>query len=147
MNEPEEGQDQVAPREVNVVHQGECPSVSGRSVITFEIGKGEQAELLFRIADNSGKGMFCKDWAPISSIDKVLVAAEQVSSRTFHDVHPGKSINTGGFILAVLKHLGVVEMKEDSRYHTRADNNATLERAIAARMKEPPAKTRKGKGG
>ena len=45
---------------VEVIHKGECPSVSGRSILDFEVGRHtEDGTLMLRIADNSGGGMWC----------------------------------------------------------------------------------------
>lgn len=131
--------------------EGECPSLTGRSTLTFQVGHlptDPAKETLFRISDNSGKGMWCKDWAPVSKIDTLLTKNANLSARTFNDVHPGRSINTGGFILAVLKDLDVVQAEEGSRHHVRA-SGATLAQAIAAKLKEasPPTKASKTKAG
>ncbi|GAB3656450.1 hypothetical protein [Ramlibacter alkalitolerans] len=137
--------------EPTVEYEGECPSISGRSTLTFQIGRNPTdttGERLFRISDNTGKGMWCKGWAAVSEIDALLSKTEDISARTFNDVHPGKSINTGGFILAVLKNLDVVKPKEESRCHERVPG-ASLQQAIAFKLKEVAAldKHRKTKAG
>lgn len=112
-------QEEAAP-EIAADFEAQCPSLTGRSTLTYQVGRlKDGAGMQFRIARNTGKGMFCKDWAPVSVIDALLAKASEVSARTFNEVHPGKSINTGGFILAVLKDLGVVKPKGESRQHER----------------------------
>lgn len=124
-----ERQEQAAP-EITVDYQGNCPSITGRSTLTFEVGRlflGEHAVPHMRIASNSGGGMFCKDWAPIAHVDAILAKADPVTARTFNEVHPGKSINTGGFYLAILKDLGVVQPKDDNtRHHERVPGTTVL---------------------
>lgn len=134
---------------IEVLYEGQCPSLTGRSVLSFQLGRDPQSnEPHLRILRNSGKGMWAKSWAAVGHIDAILAKADQVSARTFHDVHPGKSINTGGFILAILKDLGVVRPKEGSRCHERVPG-ASLQQAITFKIKEVAAlgKTRKPKGG
>ncbi len=131
--------------------EGECPSLTGRSTLTFQVGHlptDPTKETLFRISDNSGKGMWCKDWASVSKIDTLLTKNANLSARTFNEVHPGRSINTGGFILAVLKDLEVVQAVEGSRHHVRA-SGATLAQDIAAKLKaaSTPTKASKTKAG
>jgi hypothetical protein len=131
--------DDEAP-EVVVDYHAECDSLTARSVLTFEAGHDPKSnEPMLRISRNSGRGMYCKDWAPISSIDSILAKADPVTARTFNDVHPGKSINTGGFLLAILKDLGVVQPKEDnSRHHERVSGTTVLQ-ALATRIAEANA--------
>ncbi len=126
--------------EMIVDYEAECPSITGRSVLTFQAGRDPQSnEPQLRILRNSGRGMACKDWAPVAHIDAILAKADPVTARTFHDVHPGKSINTGGFILAILKALGVVQPKDDhSRQHERVPGTTVLQ-ALAARIAEANA--------
>jgi hypothetical protein len=121
--------------EVVVDYRAECDSLTARSVLTFEAGHDPKTnEPMLRIARNSGRGMYCKDWAPIASVDTILAKADPVTARTLNDVHPGKSINTGGFLLAILKDLGVVQAKDDnSRHHERMPGKTVLD-ALAARI-------------
>jgi hypothetical protein len=141
-------QEEAVP-EMVVDYEAECESLTGRSVLTFQIGhepEGDEPQL--RILRNSGKGMFCRDWAPVARIDAILTKADVVSVRILNDVHPGKSINTGGFILAILRELGVVQPKEESRCHERVPG-ASLRQAITFKLKEAAAldKHRKAKAG
>jgi hypothetical protein len=142
-------QEEEAAPEMVVDFDAECHSLTGRSVLTYQAGHDPQTnEPLLRIARNSGKGIFCKDPARVAVIDDLLAKASEVSARTFNDVHPGKSINTGGFILAILRDLGVVQPKEESRCHERVPG-ASLQQAIAFKIKEVAAlgKHRKAKVG
>jgi hypothetical protein len=91
---------------------------------------------MLRIARNSGGGMFCKEWASIELIDAVLDKADPVTARTFNEVHPGRSINTGGFILAILKDLGVVKSKDDNTRHQERVGGTTVLKALAGRLAE-----------
>lgn len=141
MSETENAQQQEeeAAPEMVVDYEAECDSLTGRSVLTFQAGHDPQSnEPKLRIVSNTGKGMFCKDWAPVAHIDAILAKAEPVSARTFNDVHPGKSINTGGFLLAIAKDLGVVKVKEESRHHERVPG-ATVLQALSARIAEANA--------
>jgi hypothetical protein len=134
--------------EMIVDYEGDCDSLTGRSVLTFQAGHDPQTnEPKLRIARNSGRGMFCKDWALVAAIDTILSKADPVTARTFNDVHPGKSVNTGGFILAILKDLGVVQAKDDNtRHHERVTGKTVLD-ALAGRIAQANTvkSSRKGK--
>lgn len=115
-------------RDVFVLKIGTCESLSGRSVLTYHIGyKGEPPtddEMAFRngihvrIHENSGKGLFSDDWVPFSALDAIFEKEGSeipVSSASLSTVFAGKSVNTAGFLLAVLKSEGLVNQLEDRK--------------------------------
>lgn len=54
-------------------------------------------------------------------------AANPVVSSSFGGLFAGKSVNTTGFILAILKHLGLVKpIKEKQRCYEAADSSAFM---------------------
>ena len=125
------------PEEVDPIkplYEGECPSISGRSTLTFVIGQHEDdASWHLRIAGNSAGGMFCSEWASGLSIDAVVLGATALTSRSFDVLHPGRSINTAGFLAAALKHLGLIRTNaENSRHHEHVPTETFEKVAIAA---------------
>ena len=100
------------PAEIDPIEEqftADCPSISGRSTLTYAIGRHpETGELHLRIVENSGKGMWFDGWASAKDIDAIVKGAAELTAKSFHALHPGKSINTGGFVLAVLKDLGLI---------------------------------------
>jgi len=124
-------QPQEVPLPMDIIGQGTCPSLTGRSTLSFAIGRHtEDATLHLAITGNSGGGMWCKDWTAASAIQDIVLGEGQLRSSDFHDLHPGKSINTGGFILAVLRALGLERPSADnSRIHEHVPG-ATLESAV-----------------
>jgi len=136
---------------ITEIFSGECPSVSGRSILTYAIGRhNESGELHLRIVDNSGKGMWFNGWAAAKDIDSIVVGATELTAKSFHALHPGKSINTGGFVMAVLRDLGLIRANEENtRLHEHVPAT-TLEKVVMVRMGktiEPaPAKPAKRKG-
>ena len=104
---------------IQTIHTGECPSLSGQSNLTYAIGRHpEDLSLHLRIVTNSGGGMFCDEWASGSAIDALVQSSSVLISRSMCELHAGRSINTGGFVLSVLKHLGLVRVNaENSRHH------------------------------
>ena len=88
---------------IEVIHKGECTSLSGRSTLDFAIGRHtEDGTLLLAITGNSGGGMWCKDWCSASDIQDAVLGESGLTAKSFHQLHAGRSINTGGFILAAL---------------------------------------------
>jgi hypothetical protein len=136
MNEIETTEDAPRPAPIDSIYSGECLSVSGRSTLAYAVGKHRTENTLhLRIADNSGKGMWCKDWASAQAIEAIVVGARELTAKSFHGLHPGKSINTGGFVLAALRDLGLIRPSgANTRLHEHVPLT-TLEQAAMQRMK------------
>lgn len=139
---------------IKVIYQGECLSISGRSTLCFVVGRHTQdGTLHLRItANRGGGGMWCKDWASASAIQDVVLGEGELTAKSFHVLHPGKSINSGGFVLAALKELGFIRPNADNtRLHEHIPTT-TFEQLVMAHIgvsQEPAPKPgrRKGKGG
>lgn len=106
---------------VRVIREGQCPSVSGRSTLTYHLGQlGEEGEFYVRIHDNTGKGMFARDWIPAEGIRGVLESDVPITSSAFKPLYEGRSVNTAGFLMAALRDLGVIGLDaENARLHVR----------------------------
>ena len=150
-NEAEKDETEVDP--IEVIYQGECPSISGRSTLTYAIGRhSEDGKLHLAITGNSGGGMWCQDWASASAIQEVMLGEGDLTAKSFHPLHAGRSINTAGFILAALKELGAIRGKEENtRLHEHIPTT-TFEQLVMAHIgvsQEPAPKPgrRKVKGG
>lgn len=132
---------EFAPEEVvnpiEVIFTGDCLSLSGRSTLTYAIGRHtEDGTLHLSITSNSGGGMWCKDWASASAIQDVVVGEGELTAKSFHVLHPGKSINTGGFILAALKALGLIRANEENTRLHEHTPTTTFEQVAMARIGE-----------
>ena len=119
---------------IESVWTGECPSLSGRSSLTFAIGRHPaDASLGLRIVANSGGGMFCDEWAEGRRIDEIIRGQSELIAQSFSVLHPGRSVNTGGFVLAVLKHLGLLRISsENSRLHEHMPSTTFEQVAVNA---------------
>lgn len=117
------------------IFEGQCPSISGRSELTYAIGRHSQnATLHLRIVRNSGGGMSCTDWAEAGHIEAIVKASPELTAKSFLALHPGKSINTGGFVMAVLKDLGFIRANaENTRLHEHVPTTM-FERVAMARI-------------
>lgn len=142
------------PDPIDDLYIGECLSVSGRSTLTYVVGKHQaHGTLHLRIAENTGKGMWWAGWASAEAIEKIVKGAHELTAKSFHALHPGKSINTGGFVLAALRDLGLIRPNELNTRHQEHVPMTTFEKAVMARMKaaeeggaaEPAPKTSRRK--
>ena len=115
----------VAVQAIRVLKVASCPSISGRSTLTYHLGVSPDSDVKLRVFANSGGGFFCREWISLKAIQQIMekrTAANPVVSSVFGGLFAGKSVNTTGFILAVLKHLGLVKpIKEKPRCYEAAD--------------------------
>lgn len=105
-----------------VLKVGSCPSLSGRSTLVYQIACTSDADILIRLVSNSGNGVFSKEWVRFSLMDALLVADAPLTFGTLQPLFKGFSVNTGGFLLAVLKNLNVIAPNSDNpRVNDRGD--------------------------
>lgn len=92
-----------------------CSSLSGRTNISYHVGCSGTNDVCFRIWNTSGKGVFSKEWVSASDIQKVLSQHDLLAAPSLLPVFKvGRSVNTAGYLLAVLKQEGLVVLSEDT---------------------------------
>lgn len=125
---------------MRIVRIEDCPSLSGRSTLIYHIGIGgaglastANPELHLRIFANTAKGFFCKDWISLTLLDLLLTEAQTFASSTVQRMFfEGKSVNSGGFVVAALRSEGLVRAIPGSlRSYERLDP-AAWQQEIAA---------------
>ncbi|MES2502295.1 MAG: hypothetical protein V4545_06785 [Pseudomonadota bacterium] len=90
-----------------------CPTCSGKATLTYNFGSNEDKQVYIRITANSGGGFFSEEWVALLDIQTAIDAAPfPVTSFPLTKLFIGKSVNTPGFLLAVLKHEGLVKLLE-----------------------------------
>ena len=104
-----------------VLKTGSCPSLSGKSKLTYEIGAGPDSGICMRITRNSGAGMFGKGWVELERVHE-LVNDKPITSTTLAPLFQGGSANSAGFLLAVMKQEGLVQAV--GRAYARLDGKA-----------------------
>lgn len=103
---------------VRIIKTNTCPSLSGKSTITYQIGIYGQSDIVMRVEANSATGYFNKDWVHYAEIEKVLANYPKITSFALRSVYSGKSTNSPGFLLAAIKSEGLVQLAgEKERYY------------------------------
>ena len=93
----------MSEEEIRIIKSESCPSLSGKSNITYELGiQGEQQ--FIRLAGNSSGGIFCKDWIPVDQIRQLLSGVSEITSKSLQPLYLNKSANSPGFLLACILH-------------------------------------------
>jgi hypothetical protein len=110
---------------IRILKVGNCPSTSGKSTLTYHLGCTAESAIQIRVVDNSGGGFFSQEWIALASILEVLKRKpddQPITSLVLQGIFRGKSVNTAGFVMAVLKHEGLVKpMQEKQRCYEPVD--------------------------
>ena len=102
-----------------------CPSLSGRSILTYNVGCNNHKDIYLRLSENSGKGNFNKEWICLNPL--VNSKEKTFSSGSMRKLFRGKSVNTASFIMAVLKAEGLIEESEEDHSYRRIDPSGFME--------------------
>jgi len=105
-----------SPPEIRVLKTASCPSLSGKSNLTFNVGCNTVGEIQFQVTGNDGGGYWNDDWVAQSSIQAVLdrlPKGSPITSATFRSIYPSKSTNSPGFLAAVLRDIGLLQPSKD----------------------------------
>jgi hypothetical protein len=117
--------------EIRIVKVASCPSLSGRSTLTYHIGS-KDTEIYIRIFENSEGGLFSKDWVSMDLIE--LSTETPITSSSLQGLFKGKSSNSPGFIMAVLKKEGLIKSPVGKSRNYMCNDPAPFKAAIVALM-------------
>ena len=132
-----------------VVRTGTCDTITKKSKLTYQIGTLPDGEVYFRIHKNSGNGFFSREWIALQDIQKVLSkipVGKPVTAIMLNDLFTGKSVNTPGFLLAVLVHEKLlIPMQGKKRSHESVDPEEITEwiNQLGSGKGKPKSTTRK----
>ena len=90
---------------MTVAKTGTCDTITKKSKLTYQIGTLPDGEVYVRIHKNSGNGFFSNEWIALADIRKTLgkvPVGKPVTAFMLNDIFTGKSVNTPGFLIAVL---------------------------------------------
>ena len=116
---------------MTITKTGTCDTLAKKSKLTYQIGTQPDGEVYFRIHKNSGNGFFSREWIALADIQKVLSmvpVGKPVTAIMLSDLFTGKSVNTPGFLLAVLVYEKIlIPMQGKKRSHEPVDPGAIAE--------------------
>lgn len=109
---------------IRILKIASCPSLSGNSTLTYHIGCNAESAIQFRVNDNTGAGYFSREWISLGAIQRVsntIPLDKPITSfLLLNPIYVGRSQNSPGFMLAVLKNEGlVVPVEGDVRCYQR----------------------------
>ena len=134
---------------MTVVKTSTCDTLTKKSKLTYHIGTLPDGEVYFRIHKNSGNGFFSREWIALTDIQKVISKVpfgKPVTAIMLNDLFTGKSVNTPGFLLAVLAHEKlIIPMQGKKRSHEPVDPGAITDwiAGLVSGKAKPKSTTRK----
>ena len=100
--------------ELRILKIATCPSLSGRSTLTYHVGCKNDGTLYIQIYQNSGSGVFSKEWIPI--MDPLMASGDKpLTAGMLRELFKGRSVNTCGFVIAALIHEGLLKVADESK--------------------------------
>ena len=104
----------ISTPQLRIIKIATCPTCSGKTNLIYHLGSTEENQAYIRIVENSGGGFFSEEWVALEAILTALdKAPHPITAVPFINLFIGKSVNTPGFLLAVLKNEGLVKLMED----------------------------------
>lgn len=121
------------PNEPRILKVNTCSSLSGRTNITYHVGCAGAQDVCFRIWGTSGKGVFSKEWVSASDIQKVLSQHDRIAAASLLPIFKvGRSVNTAGYLLAVLREEGLAALSPDMPHkYVRVQSEACVAEVAA----------------
>ncbi|MDM4766164.1 hypothetical protein [Pelomonas sp. SE-A7] len=84
----------------------------------YQLACTSDSDVLVRLVSNTGSGYFSREWVRFASILELLPPDQPLTFSALQPLFEGRSVNTGGFLMAVLKGLSVIRsMEENPRAH------------------------------
>jgi hypothetical protein len=115
---------------ITVAREAKCPTSSGKSILTYQVGKDESGAIFIKVSGNDGGGFWSPEWVAYTSVEQAISewpADQGITSMAFRKTFRGKSANTPGFLIAVLCAEGLLEpMGDKKRVHQACDPAAFL---------------------
>lgn len=136
---------------IRILKIGTCPSLSGKSTLTYHIGCTENSDIQFRVFKNSSSGYFSQEWVSLASIQQVFAKVPDdgaLTSFLMRGLFTGKSTNTPGFVFAAMLAEGLVQPSSivERCYECTdgkgffAEVQALIESAVDLKVVEKPKK-------
>ena len=95
-----------------ILKSSNCPSLSGKTKLSYQIGCDDESEVHFRIIANTNPGCFNTDWVSLKAIQTAFAKnlhGDVITADTLLPLFRGKSLNTSFFICAALKNEALID--------------------------------------
>ena len=132
-------------QEMHILKTSETPSLSGKSTLTYQVGRNSDNHVCIALTGNTGKGVFNKDWISLEEIDSLLAKEKGlITSGSLKELFDGKSSNSAGFVLAVILSEGLLKISSNNVRHYERIDQKEYRKIINSYIKKKTGKKRKG---
>ncbi len=100
---------------IEIINTAKCKTLTEKSTLTYHLGRDDKADLFVRIYSNTNEGFFSNEWVSLKDILVILEKQGTVNSFTSFILQPlfnGQSVNTPGFLVAVLLNEKLLEIEK-----------------------------------
>jgi hypothetical protein len=129
--------------DMRVLKTSTCKTITGKSILGYQIGVAPDSVVHLRITKNTGAGFFNDEWIALKDIQNVLDKCPEGSPITSFLLQPlfkGKSVNSPAFMVAALTQEKLLRvLKGKKRGHELLDPEAFD--AKMDRLVSSPSKT------
>lgn len=116
-----------------------CPSLSGKSTLSYNIGHDTAGQTQIQVFANTGGGYLNDDFIALLEIQAELQKQpKSITSGSLRCLYPSKSNNSPGFLLAVLKHVGLVQVSQSNPRCYELCSDAPFLAEVATLMRSAP---------
>jgi hypothetical protein len=134
---------------IRILKEDTCPSSSGKSELSYQVGCNKKDELFLRVIENTGNGYFNQHWVALDKALSVIKDSKHpITGHTLQPLYNRQSINTSYFLVAALYNEGLLT-REKRRYllGDTKDFMTKMKTLVAEKTKPPvpPAKSTKAK--
>lgn len=118
---------------IQVVDQHTIAKLSPRAIgqMTYRIGVDDAGGVYLAVAANQGSGCFSPEWIALNRIRAVVApyaaSGAPLATPVLRDAYVKRSINNAGFLAAVLRHTGLLEIADPPHLHRVAPDWDTWE--------------------
>ena len=127
---------------IRILGTSSCRSLSSKSTLTYNIGMDTEGQTEIQVLGNDGGGYFNSDWVTYRDIQAVLAKQpKDITSGTLRCLYPSKSTNSPGFLLAVLKAVGLVQVSTTNPRCYEALDPAAFIAGVKTLMESAPELT------
>lgn len=141
---------------IRILRVATAPSLSGKATLTFMVGSDGQSECYLKVSANSGGGFWSPEWVSLQAIQSAMEKIQKdtpITSYALRGLFSGKSVNSRGFLMAILKHLGLVQpLQHKQRCYELmdakpflADVKALMDSGVTLTAAEPSKHAEEGK--
>ncbi len=103
---------------LKIIKTGSCSTISNKSTLKYNVGVNDEGHMNIRVLSNTGGGFFSNEWVSLDSITAVLGEVpgdHPITSINLIPLFKGKSVNTPGYLLAVLLNEKMLKPFEDKK--------------------------------